>query len=469
MTTILPIALLLGLTTGVLLIIASRRRLAWLGWVALSPLCAAVFISPPPIAGLAGLVAGGLAIASAARGRFPAIPGFEAANIVFFGLLWATTCAIAAWLWPDDAPAWGAVIFTAATVVFAGLPEVLSGRIANLLLPSQVAALPVVHIARVGHSLVVSALLGLAATVPTMLLVELPPSREAMFSALAASVGAAAAMIFGFAGYRAAVRSADKSAPLRVAAVSVDGDTSDGGIFKAKAYRDVPGTVGRYAPHVAAAIARGARLVVLPEIAVVVTAGTRAEWLGTVACWARDGEVAFVVGVFDADQERNQVVIFDETGRLATTYDKQHPVPRGVEPRRKDRMPPARASSNIGPLSAVICYDLDFADWVQPVRLARGILAVPASDWREIDEDHHSVSVWAPVIARVPMVRSTGQGTSSIYDAAGVFSPARRLSPDRWFWSPTYRPRHAKSLNSSRHRRRDRSSIPRARQVRLTG
>jgi apolipoprotein N-acyltransferase len=123
--------------------------------------------------------------------------------------------------------------------------------------------------------------------------------------------------------------------------------------------------------------------------------------------------------VFDLEREQGQLVIVNENGDVAATYEKQHPM-MGMEPKRKVRMPPAMLARGPFPVSAVICFDLDFNDLIRPVARRGGVLAVPANDWTgPVEQLHHQSSAWAVVMAGVPLVRSTGHGISSVYDAAG--------------------------------------------------
>jgi apolipoprotein N-acyltransferase len=67
----------------------------------------------------------------------------------------------------------------------------------------------------------------------------------------------------------------------------------------------------------------------------------------------------------------------------------------------------------------VICYDGNFNDLVRPVARTGGVLAIPANDWKEIEQLHSPSAVWVAVMTGVPLVRSTGHGRSVVFDAAG--------------------------------------------------
>src|ERR1035438_8634313 len=186
-------------------------------------------------------------------------------------------------------------------------------------------------------------------------------------------------------------------------------------------YRDVAGTVRRYAPHIEAAATAGAKLLVLPEVAVyVVNELSRVAWIDAVTAWARTYGVTIIAPFFDASVPRNTLCVVEPTG-VAFTYDKQHPG-RGIEPPRTSPMPPGphRSSIRAWALSTVICVDLDYGDLVPPVRGAGGVLCAPSNDWLDgFEELHHRTAVWAAARTGATVVRATGHGISAAFDGTG--------------------------------------------------
>ena len=410
----LLLAVSLGIATG--LLTKAAGRMAWVGWFMLAPLCAAVYLSTPLAAAAAGFVAGGLAAGLEARGKFDFMPVIGRIATVSTAVVWAVLFGLAALVWPDGAPGWGALIFPLAVVAATAVAERQAGRLGNGLLTSQ-AGLPAVRqIARVGGGLAVPATMALAAAAPAILLVELPPSTATAAVAAAAAVIVAVALAAGAASYRRTLGREGRGGTLRVAAVSVDGDASDGPATGPE-YRDVAGTVARYEPHVRHALRQGARVVVLPEVAVSVTTEGRTAWFRALAAWAREGKATVVAGLMDEQAARNQLVVVDERGEIAAIYDKQHPV-KGAEPGRYQKMAPALVQGDV-PISGLICYDLDYSDVLRPVARVGGLLAVPSNDWRAFEETHHRAGAWAAAITGVPVVRSTGHGISAVFDATG--------------------------------------------------
>jgi predicted amidohydrolase len=404
----------LGAGSG--LLILSATRFALLGWIMLTPLCAAVYWLPPPFAALAGLIAGACSVVPNNWGRL--FRHIEIIMVISTGILWGVSCALAAWLWPNDSPGWGALLFPIFIVIATAIPE-LNGAPrfgANPFLRSQERWLPVVHVVRLGHDLFIAALLALSATIPAMLLVQAPSRDSTVLSVTFAAVVIVGALMFGWTSYRTAVRRASMGPLVRVAAVAIAGHRIR--LSDSAMNADVEGTIRAYEPLMQEAIGKGARVVVLPEVAVAVTSQTRPEWLNAISRWAREGKAIVVAGLIDRDVRKNQLVMADESGQIAVTYDKQHPVP-GAEAKRRVRMPPALLKRDGICVSGVICVDLDYADLVRPVSKRGGILVAPSNDWRQLEEIHHDAAVWSVAMTRVPLVRATANGTSAIFDAAG--------------------------------------------------
>lgn len=419
------IAFALGAASALLLILSVRVRLPWLGWLMLAPLAAALYLFSPLVAALAGLSAGALYAGTSIRQMD--LPG--SITVISSGVTavwWALVSALAALLWPDGVPGWGSAVVPVAALVltamprFAALPGYAStgaARFFDPFLRSQGESLRIVHIARLGSDLLIAPLLALASTVPVIVLVELPPTGATAVVAVASLLVVSGALAFGSVSYRRTIGRVEAEQSFRVAAVSADAQFD--GYARSPAYLDIDATIRRYEPQVTRVTAERPRLIVLPEHAVFVTAQTRGRWLETVSCWAKHANARVVTGLFDVEREQGQLVIVDENGDVAATYEKQHPM-MGLEPKRKVRMPPAVSARDPFPVSAVICFDLDFNDLIRPVARRGGVLAVSANDWKgTVEQLHHESSAWAAVMAGVPLVRSTGHGISSVYDAAG--------------------------------------------------
>jgi predicted amidohydrolase len=415
------------------------RRDPILGWVAMAPLVVAALALPPAAAALAGALAGGLCCAAAVQDRMLR----ALAPLAFAGGAagWALVCAAAAWGLSRVGPAWAPVVFPALAVV-APLPLRVLGAprwVSNPLACTQERWLAVIHLARFAGDLSITALLAVPASAVALVLVAAPspfgvgslahePGAPLTAAAAAAAV-TAAALCLGALGRRGAERRALRGRTLRVAAVVADGPPPPGGEpvdglwpVRSADYRDVDGTVERYRPLVERAARAGARVVVLPEAAVVVDAISRARWLRAADAWARSLRIAVVAPYFDREKPRNELAVLDGRGS-ASTYEKQHPG-RGLEAQRVLCTPVAprvvRAGDAEVALGTAICVDLDYSDLVTSVRSMADILVGPSNDWfGGFEVMHHRTAVWAAVLGGKPLVRAAGHGISAIYDGAG--------------------------------------------------
>jgi hypothetical protein len=379
----LVIALGLGLGTGVLLI--GAERVPVLGWVCLGPLYAAVYDSPPPVAGAAAFLGIAVATGFAVRGVFPFARALEIILPLSAAIVWGMVSALAAWVWPSNAPLAGLLIWPAAMV---GLTATISlpnaGRNSSPLLMSQTSVATVLHISGLGNELVIPALFGLSgALVAIPFLVDSFSARTIGALVLAGSA-VGGAVLFGSIEARKRGTATARTARVRVAAVA-----SNPAVVAGRDYmndeddrKDIAGLIEAYGPLIERASGQGARLVVLPEAVAWVTEENREKWIGALQTWAQEHSLWLVSGMFELDRQANRLVVVDPEGDLATSYDKQHPF-QG-EPRRYAKMPPANLRGPQGELSGVICYDLDYPDMTRAVAHHGGLLAVPANDWREV-------------------------------------------------------------------------------------
>jgi predicted amidohydrolase len=416
-------SLTLGVLTAGLGLGAGRFPL--LSWVTLAPLGAAAYLLSPPLAALSGAIAGASLVGSTFVGRTmrPILPiaGTSAA------MSWGASSALVATLWPDGQPAWGALLIPALSVTSV-FPLYLLGAprwAANPLARTQERWLPVVHIARLGSDLFVTAATGTSSAMVTLLVVESPPRSATLLAVALLAAVVLAALTYGFASYRRAKARAISNRTLRVAAVVCDGPppgTPLDGLWplRSPSYADVDGTLKRYEPHVATAVANGAKILVLPEVAVRVTEDLRQRWIDGVCRWARTHEVFVVAPFYDETRPCNELVVAGPRGDVLGRYEKQHPAP--IEARRHGRTPPGVVELD-GPeraaLSTVICVDLDYSDLIRPTARIGGILAAPSNDWPVFEALHHRTAVWAAVMSGVSLIRATGHGTSAAYDPSG--------------------------------------------------
>lgn len=429
------IAVELGLLAGVLGVLALRVPL--LAWVALAPLGVALARLGPGAAALAGGIAGAVLVA-------PSFPTRTLRPLLVLGttvsfVSWAAVSAGIAAAWSSGASAW-AVVAVPLLALVAVLPLRLAGAprtATNPLARTQERWLPVVHIARLGSDLWVTAALGTTSGMAAAFALEQPLRPVSLVALAVAGACVGGALGFGAWSYRKARRGVAGRRRLAVAAVVCDGAAPDGPLdglwpLRSAEYADVGATVERYESHVARAAAAGARVVILPEVAVRVSPVSRDTWLDAVRGWARGHGIVIVAPYFDDAGPLNELVVIGPSGSLAR-YEKQHPGP--LEPTRRERMPPGLVQLDAADglsLSTVICVDLDYGDLIRPVARAGGVLAVPANDWPGYETLHHRAAVWSAVMSGTSVVRATGHGISAAFDPAGrVLAEQSSLTGER--------------------------------------
>lgn len=417
-------ALLFGLACAGMFWAASWRPLAWLGWLALTPLFCVALTRSALHAAFAAAFAGMLSSTPVLLDRtqqrlISLVAGLSA-------LSWGAAYGCAVLLLQRLPSPWAAAVLPFATVCSL-LPMRLAGAprwVTNPIACTQECYLPVVHIARLGGDLLVAAVLAAISCGLALLITD-----AQHWPAAAAAVGcSAAALSYGFWSFAVAKRAADAAQRVRMAAVAINvpppehGEITGLWAVASPLARDVAHALERYEPAIERAAAQGAELVLLPECAVCVDEHTRATWLETLASWAKRKQIAIVATYMDESVPSNALTIIDATGSVVGTYQKQHPA-LGIEPKASARTSPGphhvATRTRTLALSTVICVDLDYGDLIATARRVGGVLNVPANDWPVFERMHHRTAVWAAAMSGVPILRSTGHGTSSVYDGAG--------------------------------------------------
>jgi predicted amidohydrolase len=180
------------------------------------------------------------------------------------------------------------------------------------------------------------------------------------------------------------------------------------------------------------AVASGARLVVLPELVnsgYVFTGPDESRGLAepvdgpTVSGWCRLAaryEIVIVGGwceLDDEDQVRNSSVIVDHTG-VRAVYRKVHLWHEEVDSFLPGDQAPPVVETAAGRIATMVCYDLEFPEWVRVAALAGAdVLAVPTNWPRE------------PGAGRFPLEVVLAQAGASVNRMAVV--AADRCGPER--------------------------------------
>lgn len=116
-------------------------------------------------------------------------------------------------------------------------------------------------------------------------------------------------------------------------------------------------------------------------------------------------------------------------------YIKAYPTSENIA--RGDRKPIVIPTS-FGKLSSVICFDLDFPDYIREYsKEGVNILCVPAKDWKEITPYHATISRFRAIENGFNIFRVTGNGLSVAYDYNGNLISEQNyfLSNERIFYA----------------------------------
>lgn len=164
---------------------------------------------------------------------------------------------------------------------------------------------------------------------------------------------------------------------------------------------DVEGNVSRAVAAVRDACARGAQVVVLPELVTTGYAFASVDELRPLAepasgpsvrafeqvaaeCSAQAGRPVVVVGGFaELDPDgvlRNSAFIVDDSG-LRTVYRKVHLWDDENELFVPGDDPPAVVDTEVGRIGLCICYDLEFPEWLRTAALAGIDLLCAPTNW----------------------------------------------------------------------------------------
>jgi len=172
--------------------------------------------------------------------------------------------------------------------------------------------------------------------------------------------------------------------------------------------------------------AAGAKLVVWPELGLMVYQADEAAFLARASQMARATSAHLLMGlaVLRPGQARpleNKAVLVDAQGAVVAVYRKSRPVPGWeavVSARGDGRL--RTVASAVGRLASAICFDLDFPALIRQAGQQRAdLLLVPASDWPPIKHLHHVQAAFRAVETGATLVRATRWGQSAIVDPYG--------------------------------------------------
>jgi len=170
----------------------------------------------------------------------------------------------------------------------------------------------------------------------------------------------------------------------------------------------------------------GARIVVWPEVGVLVFKEDETKFLECAEQLAREEQIYLLMGmgvvrVGAPRPMENKAALVNPSAQIEFTYLKSRLVP-GVEARvsipGNGRLPICH--TQYGRMAAAICYDMDFPQLIQQVGQEEAeLLLVPANDWQVIKHLHLHMATFRAIENGVSMIRATKSGLSGAVDAFG--------------------------------------------------
>lgn len=397
---------------GLLALSGSLHPLWWAAWPASVPVLVAAFRSRARDAfGLAFLAAliGGLPMSLYLSNVAP--PPIAGGVSVVLALIYATGILLASQARHRIHPALAVFAFPAWAAGFDTLLANTSPHGSALSLAySQMDFVPAIQVAALGGTPAIVFLVDLFASSLAFLLDEWDRPRRGLSAAGPGFAVVAAGLLFGC----ARVAGAPTTPEITVALAALDQG------------RDYPddwrGVLDSYRPRLADAVARGARLVVLPEEVARVSLDELTLLENDLGAWAKASKATLAIGlrVGKDGQASNRLLMFTPDGR-SLAYDKRHLIP-GLESGQvvPGEGPVLSTQVEDMRLGGAICKDFDFAETGRA--LAAGgarIVAAPAWDFGEDAWLHGRMAVLRGVEGGFTLVRSARRGDMTVSDRYG--------------------------------------------------
>lgn len=208
--------------------------------------------------------------------------------------------------------------------------------------------------------------------------------------------------------------------PFRIAVVGADG--ADGPAFGAPTYWQ------RYGPLVEAASAKGASLVVLPELAMTLLPSERDSALAFLAQQAQRLGLTMAIGWGEISPSRNRAALLNTAeAPVSPIYDKTHWV---ADVERYDHGGHGQPvlSTSVGRLKVgvMICQDDNFINVAQGLaRAGAQVVAVPTMDWATVEKLHLTNARNRSREFGFVLARGALGGISALVDTRGQVVAAR--------------------------------------------
>lgn len=161
----------------------------------------------------------------------------------------------------------------------------------------------------------------------------------------------------------------------------------------------------------------GAKIAVWNEAAFLLKPNNEKKWIDTFQHLASESNItlvaSYVLLISESPlQYENKFLLIDSKGKILHTYLKHQPVPGEPAKKGNDALKTFEVENlNFG---GAICYDYDFPYLAKEYgSLHADLIALPASDWREIDPLHTRMAAYRAIEQGHSVLRSTRFGLSA--------------------------------------------------------
>ncbi|EFL53197.1 Nitrilase/cyanide hydratase and apolipoprotein N-acyltransferase [Solidesulfovibrio fructosivorans JJ]] len=169
---------------------------------------------------------------------------------------------------------------------------------------------------------------------------------------------------------------------------------------------------------------QGAAIAVWAEASTIVTPSGEAQLLDQLTKLAKADHIAIVAAYAVLLPEgspyhlENKFTWLTDTGAIAETYRKHHPVPgEGSVP---GQVPLRVISTAYGKMAGAICYDFDFPQIALTyARLGADFVVLPGLDWRGMLRRHSLMARMRAIEGGFPILRPADGATSMAFDSRG--------------------------------------------------
>jgi len=165
----------------------------------------------------------------------------------------------------------------------------------------------------------------------------------------------------------------------------------------------------------------GANIIVLQEGSFMGMTDQIEKVISEASTVAKEENIYIVLPTFDMEKSpaENKVRIIDPSGHVALTHTKYGG--NQFEGTLKGDGILQTMDTPYGKLSAVICWDTDFANVIkQAGKQSVDLLFVPSNDWLAVRDIHAGMATFRAVENGMTVFRQTGQGVSIVVDAYGA-------------------------------------------------